>query len=66
MIEYIPESESATSWTEIITVNKLIGKKVPAKLYTDKSKFKLKRIVQIVKLCQIHRTKKSLLNRPIC
>lgn len=35
MIEYIPEKDISSNWSEIITVNKFIGHKISANKFTD-------------------------------
>jgi len=42
IIEFIPKAETADEWSEIITLLKIVGKKVPASFLTDmlKSGFK--------------------------
>ncbi len=41
MIEYIPQQDSSDNWNEIITVNKFIGRKIPADKFTDLLKVNL-------------------------
>ncbi len=41
MIEYIPLNESSNDWSEIITVNKFIGRKIKAGILTDTLKMQL-------------------------
>jgi|GEM_PF-3368889 len=38
MIEYIPKEESANEWSKIITLNKLIGKRTQAGIFTNSLK----------------------------
>jgi hypothetical protein len=46
LIEFIPVNETSNKWSEIITIHRLVGKKVSAKKVTD---LFLQRISQIVK-----------------
>ena len=41
MIEYIPQNDSGNNWSEIITVNKFIGKKISAKTFAGMLKIQL-------------------------
>lgn len=50
MIEYIPQANETNNWSEIITVNKYIGQKASAKLFTSMLKIQMMSQANGVKL----------------